>query len=210
LYNADTNAVDLSGYFLTDLLADPTKFVIPTGTTLGGQAFKLVWADKTSSSNAAGGDLHVSFKLSKSGSELGLFDPGGVMVDGFAFGPQTDDVSIGRYPDGADLPLLTLDVPTPGSTNFLAGGNRPPIFQPLPAQTVPEGQRLTFTVTAVDPDPGQHVTYSSHRTHRLPRRSIPETARSCGPHPSPTDPEPSRSASALRTTVLRRAPQRSV
>ncbi len=159
LYNAGASTVDLSGYTLTDTLTDPTQFVIPAGVTIPGQGFLVVWADDQTSSNHVGGALHANFKLSKSGEELGLFAPDGAMVDGFSFGPQSSDVTQGRYPDGADLPLLALDTPTPGAANFLAGGNRPPVFTPVADQTVAEGGRLQFTVSATDPDAGQSVSY---------------------------------------------------
>jgi hypothetical protein len=160
LHNAEAHPVDLSGYTLTSSLDDPRQFVVPVGTTLPAQGFLLVWADKLPGSNQPGTDLHVNFRLSRSGSELGLFDPAGVLLDGFAFGPQTNDVSTGRFPDGADLPLLAFAVPTPGTTNSLAGGNVPPVFAPLDPQTAAEGVPLQFTVLATDSEPGQQVRYS--------------------------------------------------
>lgn len=159
LYNAGSSAVDLSGYTLTDDLSNPDQFVVPVGRTIPAHGFLLVWADNLSASNQSGGDLHVNFKLAKDGQDLGLFAPSGARVDGFTFGEQANDVSVGRYPDGAELPLLTLDKATPGATNYLAGGNRPPVFAPLATQTATEGTPLRFTVSATDPDAGQQIRY---------------------------------------------------
>jgi hypothetical protein len=39
--------------------------------------------------------------------------------------------------------------------------NRPPVLNPVGARTVLEGQPLTFTVTATDPDGGQRLTYTA-------------------------------------------------
>jgi hypothetical protein len=50
--------------------------------------------------------------------------------------------------------------PTPGLPNVLAGGNRPPAFDPVTPPTVAEGSLLQFTVHATDPDAGQQVTYT--------------------------------------------------
>ena len=159
LYNAGTNEVDLSGYYLTDDLENPTKYRIPAGTRIPPGGFLLVWADEETHQTQPGGPLHVNFKLSKAGEALGLFAPDGTLVDGFHFGPQQDDVSQGRFPDGADLPLYDLTRPTPGGPNELAGGNRPPVFDALPELTVDEGTQVRFTVVARDPDPGQTLTY---------------------------------------------------
>jgi len=160
LYNAGTNPADLSGYTLTDDFADPSKSVIPAGTIVPPGGFLLAWADEQTGQYRPGGDLHVNFRLAQTGEHLGLFSPDGVLVDGFSFGPQTANVSQGRYPDGADLPLYDMEQPTPRAPNLLPGGNRPPAFAPLPAQTIAEGARLTFTVQATDPDAGQTVRYS--------------------------------------------------
>ena len=160
LYNAGGSAVNLGGYTLTDNLTNANLFVIPAGRSVPAHGFLLVWADKLSESNRTGGDLHVDFKLAKEGQAIGLFAPSGAMVDGLTYDVQTNDVSVGRYPDGAELPLLTLNKPTPGATNYLAGGNRPPVFAPLATQTGAEGTQLRFTVSATDPDAGQQVSYS--------------------------------------------------
>ena len=160
LYNAASAPVDLSGYFLTDDLTNPTKYQVPPGTIIPPGGFLLVWADEEGNQTQPGGPLHANFKLSQNGEELGLFAPDGSLVDGFSFGPQTPNLSQGRYPDGGPLPLLTLDQPSPGEPNFLAGGNRPPVLDPLADLTAPELSPIRFTVTATDPDAGQQLTFS--------------------------------------------------
>lgn len=160
LYNAGSATLDLGGYTLTDDLTQPEKFLIPPGTIIPANGFLLCWADSLSSSNRPASPLHVNFKLAKGGSDIGLFDPALNKVDGFTYGAQTNDVSVGRFPDGADLPLLRLDLPTPAAPNFLSGGNRPPVFTSLPAQTAVEKSLLSFVVNATDPDAGQQVIYS--------------------------------------------------
>lgn len=160
LYNAAPTSADLSGYTLTDTFDSPGRFTIPSGTVVPPNGFLLVWADNQPGLNAPGTDLHVNFALSLGGEQLGLFDPDGQMVDGFSFGPQTSDVSLGRYPDGAELPLYEMVQPTPRQPNFLEGGNRPPVFAAVSDQSAEEATPLRFTVQATDPDPGQSVRYS--------------------------------------------------
>lgn len=102
----------------------------------------------------------MNFSLSREGEQVGLFDPRGILVDEITFGAQTNDVSLGRFPDGGPVPLYSMEVPTPGSANVLAGGNRPPVFTPVMPMSSPEQTQIAFTVNAVDPDEGQTVTYA--------------------------------------------------
>jgi hypothetical protein len=159
LYNAGAESVDLSGYTLTDDLANPTKSVIPPGTILSPGGFLLVWADEEQGQNDFGRDLHVNFRLSLEGEALGLFAPDGSLVDGFTFGPQTPDVSQGRFPDGAAPPLLAMETPTPGAPNVLPGNNRPPVLNPIGNKQVAEQTLLRFLVTATDADAEQTLTF---------------------------------------------------
>lgn len=161
LHNGGTQAVDLTGYSLTDDLADPAAFVIPPGYVIPAGGFLLVWADGKPGANAAtNADLHTNFKLSKSGDDLGLFAPDGKAVDQWTFGAQVADRSIGRFPDGADVPFETMESPTPRASNVLAGANLPPVVDSLTDRTVNEGTPLTFTVTAHDPDTSQVLRFS--------------------------------------------------
>jgi len=161
LFNASPLAVDLSGYFLTDSTNNPTQFRIPVGTILPPGGFLLVWADGEPGQNAPGRpDLHASFRLSLAGEQIILSDPNGQQVDAVTFGAQTNDVSVGRFPDGSPLPLVDLEIPTPKAPNVVPGGNLPPVLRPIGPQTVQEGAVLTFTASAQDPDAGQVLEFS--------------------------------------------------
>ncbi|MDB6040800.1 MAG: wapA 2, partial [Verrucomicrobiales bacterium] len=160
LYNAGTNAVDLTSYRLTHLLTNSSEFSIPPGYVLAPGAFLLVWADKATAANQSNSDLHVNFKLTKAGGEIGLFDPNGSLVDSIVFGGQTTDISEGRFPDGAEGPVVAFNVATPGSGNVLQGANQPPVLTVPADQVVAEGMLLSQTITATDPDVGQTLEFS--------------------------------------------------
>ena len=67
-----------------------------------GHGYLRVWADNEGNQNSADRrDLHVGFKLSGNGDFIALFTPEQVTVDLVRFGPQTTDISEGRFPDGA-------------------------------------------------------------------------------------------------------------
>jgi hypothetical protein len=116
LYNAGAQGVNLAGYTLTDNFAMPGKFLIPGVYWLPAGGHMLVWADEDSSDNAPGEPLHVNFKLSAGGEEIGLYAPDGALVDGVVFSAQATDRSDGSYPDGGDL-IYPMRPPTPGTTN---------------------------------------------------------------------------------------------
>lgn len=122
LYNASAQPVDLSRYKLTDLLTDSNKFTIPDGFVIPARGYLLIWADEEGSQTRTNGDLHVNFRLSAGGEEIGLFEPGpnGRKVDSVEFGSQTPNVSQGRYPDGAPLPYPLMSPFTPRSANRVA------------------------------------------------------------------------------------------
>lgn len=161
LHNEGPQAVDLSGYYLTDSTNNPTQFRIPVGTVLPADGFLLVWADGEPGQNLPSRpDLHVNFRLSLSGEQIALFDPNGRRVDEVTFGPQMNDASQGRFPDGAPLPLVDLEIPTPKEPNVVPGGNPPPVLRPIGPQTVQEGSMLTFTASAQDSDAGQVLEFS--------------------------------------------------
>jgi hypothetical protein len=163
LHNAGTQPVDLAGYYLTDNLTNSlaSMFRIPGGYPIPPGGFLLVWADnETAQNQPTNSGLHVAFALSRSGEQVGLFDPSGNLVDGLSFATQAPDVSMGRFPDASAPPLFAMESPTPGAPNVIAGANRPPIFSPVASVSVQEQSEATFTAVASDPDPGQSFSYA--------------------------------------------------
>jgi hypothetical protein len=165
LYNAGDAPVDLGGYFLTDNLGNRNQYMIPTNGNYvippGG--FLLVWADNDSNQNSSDlPDLHADFQLSRTGEAIGLFSPDGqTPIDTVTFGEQTNNISQGRFADGAAT-LYFMTIPTPRGPNTLGGGgNAAPSLNPIANQTITLGQTVTFTATATDPDlPLQSLAYS--------------------------------------------------
>ncbi len=96
LFNNDVVPINLSGWMLSDNHNRPDKFVFAQGTTVPPGGYLMVWADNTTDN----GPLHAGFALSASGEEVILSRPDTSTVDFFAFGPQTTDISEGRFPNG--------------------------------------------------------------------------------------------------------------
>ncbi|MGK0187831.1 MAG: hypothetical protein ACI9R3_003622 [Verrucomicrobiales bacterium] len=149
LHNAGGEQVNLTGFTLTDDLANPGKFTIPAGITVPPNGFLLIWADEEPSQSQPGGDLHVNFKLNAEAEQIGLFTSDGLLVDAVSFLSQTAGVSEGRWPDGASSPdnenIYPQSSATPGVLNDLTppGEARIPalIVDRLPTDSV----RLLFS-----------------------------------------------------------------
>lgn len=100
LANSSSNSVDVGGWYLTDQASTLTKWQIPTGTTIAGNGYLLIFAD-SSPISVTNNELHASFSLSKDGEYLALVKPDGLeIVDEFAprFPPQFQDTSYGHSP----------------------------------------------------------------------------------------------------------------
>ncbi|MBO6794621.1 MAG: CotH kinase family protein [Balneolaceae bacterium] len=114
LYNPTDAEISMSGYFLTDDLANQDKWAFPD-TTIPSKGFLLIWVDD----DEEDGPMHASFNLSKSGEDLGLyFDNGSelIAIDAFTYGAQQTDISFGREQDG-EAGFIFFSSPTPGTSN---------------------------------------------------------------------------------------------
>ena len=117
IYNAGRTPVDVAGMYLTDDPDKPTQWRFPdnepTKTVIPPEGYLIIWAD--------GGDgtrwLHANFRLDASGEQVLLVATDGrTLLDSLTFGPQSPDVSFGRYPDAGDT-LRFFGEPTPGTPN---------------------------------------------------------------------------------------------
>ena len=100
LYNPTSADISLDGLFLTDNKLAPAQFAIPNGLSVPAKGFLIFWLDGDAGKNQ--GPTHTNFSLNKDGDFLGLFGAQGtVQIDGLTFGKQTDNVAMGRFPDGA-------------------------------------------------------------------------------------------------------------
>ena len=96
LYNNSDQAVDLSGWFLSDDGAKPAKWKFPEAVVLPAKGYLVVWADEDGSQSG----LHTNFKLSANGETVYLSKPDTSMVQEITFGPQLDDQGYARLPNG--------------------------------------------------------------------------------------------------------------
>jgi len=96
LYNRGTEAVNLSGWYLTDNEWNLHKWIIPDGTVLQPDNYLIIWADD----QPLQGDYHCNFKLSKQGESLTLLTSASEISDYMQFGLQQEDMGYARVPNG--------------------------------------------------------------------------------------------------------------
>jgi hypothetical protein len=120
LYNPNDVAVDLTDYALSDVLTvGGPRWSVPAGTTIPARGFLLVWADNETGQNATNrADLHANFQLRQAGEAIGLFAPNGSVADSVTFGNQTNNISEGRWRDGAQ-DIYFMPTPTPRAANVV-------------------------------------------------------------------------------------------
>jgi hypothetical protein len=115
LYNASSEAYDLSGMSLTDTTADPRRYVFPSGFILQeGERRRLACNDQS----PAAVD-NTGYALGRGGDALYLFQrlsEGGGLADSVVFGLQPEGYSLARVPDAFGDWQLAL--PTPEAPNL--------------------------------------------------------------------------------------------
>lgn len=109
LYNNNSSEVELTGYFLTDNLTNPTKWRLPS-LNIPPFGYAIIWAD------AVDQNLHANFKLSKEGEAIGLYNADTTLIEAIEFQHQKTNISMGRRVDGS-AELGFFAEPTPGAPN---------------------------------------------------------------------------------------------
>lgn len=120
LYNAGNDAVNISGWFISDKKENPRLWQLPTNPqlVLAPNDFMILWADEQTQQGAT----HLNFKLSTSGEYLSLAAENKfgelVIMDAVQFPALESDQAYARVPDG--LGEWRLLAPTFRSSNVLA------------------------------------------------------------------------------------------
>jgi hypothetical protein len=106
IYNRGSVAIDMSGYFISDDVLNPTKWSFPPGTNLEPDSYIVVYEDV------------LGFGWSSTGVEIVMLtSPNGITgMDFYDMGPQQPDITEGRYPNGEGYWHFFADI-TPGSAN---------------------------------------------------------------------------------------------
>jgi hypothetical protein len=113
IYNPGSEAVDMTGMYITDNPNNPTKWKVGDGVVIPSGGYLVFMAD----SEPSQGPRHASWALSADGESVSLYDKDGrTLIDSVTFGPQATDVSYGRVPDGTGAWQMLAGA-TPGAAN---------------------------------------------------------------------------------------------
>lgn len=112
LYNRTAQDTLLEGWFVTDDLADPTRYALPAGLVVPAGGYLLLYADDRPELGAD----HLPLKLSARAEQIGLHRPDGTVANVLVYAVQPDDRSAARRPD-APTEWRFDAAPTPGEAN---------------------------------------------------------------------------------------------
>jgi hypothetical protein len=148
LYNTGTNVITLTGYYLSDNPANPTKWIIPDGVTINGHGFKKIWCSGRNEYSA--GNLHTSYHMTQTKippESVVLSDPSGTIIDQHTIEITENGHSRGRTTDGSSS-WSVFTTPTPGATNTTStaytGYTQKPLFS-VPAGFYPGPVSVAIT-----------------------------------------------------------------
>lgn len=112
IYNNTGQAINLTGYGLSDDENSLYKFEFPQTTLADGAYLVVLCCDEND--EAEDGYLRTDFNLSADGETVVLSAPNDQVIDQVAYSSLTTDVSYGRTEDGA---YTYFGSPTPGAAN---------------------------------------------------------------------------------------------
>ncbi|MBQ3669351.1 MAG: CotH kinase family protein, partial [Clostridia bacterium] len=170
LRNTTSQAVDISGYGLSDRADKPRKWQFPEGTIVPAGGYLGVYLSGLGGDTGKiGSTLHTNFSLSSTECEMLVFaDTEGKILDRCPLGIQYSDISYGRMGESIDSGFYYLTASTPGTKNSSTGFSERMIAP-------------TFSVAGGMYDAGQTITL---RLKCEPGATIYYTLDSSEPNPA--------------------------
>ncbi len=160
LYNTSNEAFDLSGWHLSDKETKPTKWVIPAGTTIGGNEYLIFLC--SGRDMVVNGELHTSFKLSqtKDNEFIILSDTNGNVVESYKLNITLTEHSHCREIDGTGSWGICTE-PTYGSSND--SGNKYMAYSATPSIIGDAGfYTETQAITIENNEPNSTLRYTTN------------------------------------------------
>jgi gliding motility-associated-like protein len=156
LYNGTGTAINLTGYYLSDKLSNPTKWQIPSGS-IAAYGYAIAFCDNLD--EVSGGFMHTNFKLTQTSFEdVILTNPSAVVIDSYTIvKPTQRNHSTGRLTDGSVI-WGYFPNPSPLATNTGAYYDyaSKPIFNLSPGFYAG-----TQAVSISSPDAGVTIRYTT-------------------------------------------------
>jgi hypothetical protein len=145
IYNSGSTSIALSGMSLTDDFAQPGKWTIPAGASIGAGERKVVWLDGEPGESTAT-EWHANFRPSAPTGSVALFAPifnVPQVLDYLSYENLPVGLSYGAYPEGQAVWRETFLRATPGAPNDVT---------PPPARVFINEWMTSNSRTIQDPD----------------------------------------------------------
>ncbi len=155
LYNAGNQAVDLSGYYLSDKINNTDKWKFPAGIFIEPGEFKLIFASDRDT--VIGSFIHAGFKITQTKPEyIALFDASQNLLDAQqTTQPNQANHSTGRVTDGGTSWGI-FAIPTPGGPNALAYQG----YASTPVANMPAGFYNNAVTVSLSAEGGATIRYT--------------------------------------------------
>ncbi len=155
LCNGSGEPVDLTGWMLSDSPSDPARYIFTGGTIEPGGYFVVECTAKPLRQD----ENTAHFSISPGGETIVLLDPDGTLVDTFATGALTPDVTSGRIESDPTIARVFFETPTRGKENdsdVTTGVAPVPVISELSLYHVDP-----FSVTITCSDPNAEIYYTT-------------------------------------------------
>jgi len=118
IYNSTLQEIDISGFGISDSIAQPMKYRLPEGTVIGPGGYLVIFC--SGNEGLINGELHAPFGLRAYEEDVVLSSANGRIVDSTSYNRMEGDFSMARTPDGTGG-FAESSQPTPGYPNTSAG-----------------------------------------------------------------------------------------
>ncbi len=152
LWNDNAYDQGLEGWFLTDDVANLTKWELPA-VSISPNSFLVVFASGKNR-DQVGTELHTNFKLSASGEYLALVRPNGTVAREFS---PTFPVQLEDYSYGPSTGSGAYFDPTPMAANGAPLSSLPPIIASVTENPPPPFANQPLTISAIVTETGSSI-----------------------------------------------------
>lgn len=160
VFNQGATPFDLSGYYLSDDINNPTKWQIPSGVSVPANGVRIIWA--SGRDEFIGNNVHANFKISQSkpNPEYIVFsDAGGNILESYNLHVYKTQMnhSYGRISNGSAT-WGVFTTPTPNASNTTNSYQK---YAEMPVFSVSGGfYPSAVNVSITTPEPNSVIRYT--------------------------------------------------
>ena len=158
LYNPTAIAVDINGWYLSDKINNPTKWVIPSSFIIPAMGTALIYC--SGRDEIIGGNAHSNFKITQTkGNEVFMLtDAANVLQDSIRVLPNQKGHARGREVDGSSNWSVFLNgTPNANNTGAMQEYATTPIFSQIGGY-----YSASVSLTLSSPDPNITIYYTTN------------------------------------------------